>query len=332
MTGRMTTAYAGSGDITPENVAATLNALLPDKLGKLFIPAGVIRPRTNPGLKKVIKWLEEDEMGVGPDALFPEDNLVKAMVARNEELASKGEEPDELVLVMVPDPASGLDNSLIKEAHEAGIRVVDLTQAGDDIVPGEPEPEEPAAEEEPPFETDETPAEAAPSPAEVIEAAKEKAVAAAVAAQEAKAREAGREAGLAAAENVREREAKNLVFSLSISVPPESVLTFARVLADAMAAQQTAQKFTMGPEGDIVPAVSVTAPPARAGSLNVTPITSAPSLPKDKDPQPEGTVVYYYNESEAKYRPARGRKRDNEERVFLTPEEVAQAKEKGMLK
>lgn len=318
MTGRMTTAYAGSGDITEENVAATLNALLPDKLGKLFIPAGVIRPRSNPGLKKVIKWLEEDEMGVGPDALFPEDNLVKAMVARNEELAAKGEEPDELVLVMVPDPASGLDNSLIKEAHEAGIRVVDLTQAGDDIVPVPDEPDEPAAEEKPPFETDEPAAELPPTepeppaPAPPVDVAKQI--------------ESAKQAGIEAARAVREQSVEQ---GLSLSGPGITItLNLPQEAIDALAAAIVAATGPRPPTLDETTAKADAADAAQAAR----PITSAPSLSKDKDPQPEGTVVYYYDAEGAKYRPARGRKRDNEERVFLTPDEIAQAKEKGMIK
>jgi hypothetical protein len=279
-----TTAYAGSAQLDEENVAALLDQLLPDNLGMVYVPERVTR--SQPGLRLAVKWLEAE---VGTEGTIPVPNLLDALLKRREETG------DEVALVMAYDPDK--DAELAKEAHDKGIRVINLAAAGDDLLFEEEAP----ADEEPPFDTDEaTPATeeataepAAPSPAEVIAKASA--------------------AGLAAAEAARANGRQGVVIQLT--VPPEALAMLAQALVAAMGAQAAETMKAAQPE----PVASV------------TPITEAASSKGPKDPQPPGTIVHYYNKDEARYRPARGRLRPGEERVFLTPEEVKEAKAKNML-
>lgn len=305
--GKFTTAYAGSADLTEENVSALLDQLLPEDLGMIYIPERVTR--SQPGLRKTVKWLEGE---VGEDGTIPVPDLVKALVERRDS------EGDDVALVLVLDPASGIDNSIAREAHEAGIRVIDLASGGDDMVFDTPA-------EEPPFDVDEPPAEAAekpaaepgtPSPADAVA----KASAAGVAA--AKAHSEQQLAG-DVADTLREGVGVSVVLQLG----EDTISELARAIVKAMGeqAQRTLQASGLTPTHA---ALDQHDEPA----ATVTPITQAPGAGKaPKDPQPEGTVVYYYNAEEAKYRPARGRLRAGEERVFLTPEQVSLAKDKKML-
>src|SRR6185437_4955763 len=142
----------------------------------VYIPARV--PRFQAGLKKVVAWLESE---VGKDGTIPVPDLIEALLQRNRELSDEGKDVDDLVLVMLFDGEKDEDVELAKAAHEAGIRVVDLCAAGDDLLlddaditfeeeaPAEPEtepvdvtaPAEPAAAptaETPPWEAPAPPA------------------------------------------------------------------------------------------------------------------------------------------------------------------------------
>ena len=322
----ISTAYAGTADINEDNVAALLGQILPDgPLGMVFIPEKTIVKRNQPGLYKVVNWLQHSEDGVGEEGTIPVPNLVEALLGRNTKLAADGEDEDELILVMAYDPASGLDASLAKEAHDAGIRVINLAAAGDDLTFDEPDPE-PPAEDTPPFEPDEptdpTPAPEPPkeSPAQRVRKARE---AGTTAARRTRAPEPTAESPLAAEQAAADKRSAALAgipasggvqFNLTITVPAEGVATFAAAIVAAMGVQ----------------AQAVVEAPAPLPS-NVTPIGSAGGNAADPAGQPEGTAVYYYNEDKGTYRPARGTKRAGETRVFLTPDEVAEAKSKNML-
>lgn len=305
----LSTAYAGTADINEENLDALLNQILPDgPLGMIYIPDEIPR-RAFPGLTKVVGWLERE---VGKEGTIPVKNLVEALLERNSKLAAEGEDEDELVLVMVYNPASGLDNNLVKEAHAAGIKVLDLAAAGDEIVPEEPEP---PADEQPPFEPDE-PKQEEKAPAQE-ESPVGKAVRRATSAGKAAAtRQPAPEPPPAAAPPA----APSTGVQISINLPPEVLDALATALAPRLVAAMGAQ----------AQAVVATAP-AEPALASVTPIGTAGGNPADPAGQPEGTAVYYYNEEKGTYRPARGTKRKGEERVFLTPDEVAEAKTKGML-
>lgn len=298
----LTTAYAGSADIDEANVDALMNQLLPDgPLGYIYIPDKV-QKRVQPGLFKVVDWLQHNENGVGVEGTIPVPNLVQALLERNEKLAANDKELDELVLVMVYDPASDLDTGLAKEAHDAGIRVVNFSAAGDDLT-FEPEaaaePEVPAAEDQPPWEA--TPAEAAekpaavpatPSPAETV--------------QEATA------AGVAAAEATATptvTRAATEGYTLTLVLPLDAI----DAIAEAIVRHQSA--VLQVPEAE------------------VSNVVEHPTAGRQAEPAAPGepTTAYYYHDKNATYRPARGRKRDGEEKVELTSEGVRLLKQKGMI-
>lgn len=310
----LTTAYAGSADLKDENVDALLNQLLPDgPLGMVYIPETIVK-RNQPGLYKVINWLQHNENGVGVEGTIPVGNLVAALVERNEQLKNDGEDQDELVLVIAFDPASGLDNGLVKDAHAAGIRVIDLAQAGDDIVPEDEAPaEEPAADEpvqdEPPFDVDEP--EAAPEPEQPKESPAERVAKAADAGVKAAARhDVPSQLPVAPAPVAP----TGLVFEVKVTVAPEHLATFAQAIVEAMGAQAHAS-------------VEAAAPLATVTDL---PVGDKGTNKSDPAGQPEGTVVYYYDSQEDLYRRARGTKRKTEERVYLTEAEIEQIKAKGL--
>jgi hypothetical protein len=222
---------------------------------------------------------------------------------------------------MAYNNASGLDISLVQEAHDNGIRVIDLCAAGDDIVPADPEPpagepEVPVAgeEETPPWEAgpaeDEKPTDPTPPPAEQESPGE----------RVAKATQAGK----AAAKRTRAPEPapevpaspvapSGVQFQFTLNVPPEGVEIFARAIVQAMGAQA---------------ATVVAAPLATVTEL---PVGDRGSNKQDVAGQPEGTKPFYYNADEGKYRPARGTKRRGEERVFLTDAEIEEAKSSKML-
>lgn len=327
----LTTAYAGTADINEENLDALLNQLLPDgPLGMVYIPAGTIVKRNQPGLAKVVNWLQNNPNGVGVEGTIPVPDLIQAMLERNEKLQADDQEPDELVLVMVYNNASGLDNSLVKEAHENGIRVVDLCAAGDDIVPEEPAAEAEAPAEEPPWE-DDKPTDPTPAPPKE-EAEPAKSVRRATSAGKAAAAKHGvtpatevavpgkpLDEVLAAADALHGTAPApgSITINVSVTLPPGSIQDIASVFAPAIVA-------AMGAQAQAV----VEAPLASVTSL---PVGDRGSNKADVAGQPEGTRPFYYNEDEGKYRPARGVKRRNEERVFLTDDEIAAARASKML-
>jgi hypothetical protein len=302
MTNRLTTAYAGSGDITEENAAAILDQLLPDKLGLVLIPKLPKRVPSGspaqPGLRTAIKWLEKE---VGESGTIPVDDLLESLLARSEYVEDGETLHDDLALVMVFDPDSEADVELANAAHDAGIRVVNLAAAGDDLVFEDEvpaEPEVPAAEE-PPWEAPEPPA---TTPAEAVaQYAVTEAVKNATA------------AGVAAAA----QHSAPLALTITVPLGQDFIDALAHAVVKAMGVGAQA---------------AVAAAEAPATESNVTHIGAKP-VPTEEDPagQPPNTVVYYYNTEAGNYRPARGKARASEQRVFLTPEQVQEVKDKRLL-
>lgn len=306
----LSTGYAGTADIDPANIDALLGQILPDgPLGMVFIPEGTIVKRNHPGLVKVVDWLQNSPNGVGVEGTIPVKNLVEALLERNAKLAADGEEEDELVLVLLYNPASGVDVNLAKDAHEHGIRVINLAAAGDDLTFDDPatetEPEPPA--EDPPFEPD-PPKEETP-----------------VGRQVRKATDAGKAAGAKHAVTpapeptpapVAPVVTPGVAIQFTINMDPAAVNELAAAIVAAMGVQAQAV---------------VEAPAESYEMASVTPIGTAGNNAADPAGQPDGTAVYYYNAEKATYRPARGTKRKGEERVFLTPGDIAEAKQKGMI-
>ena len=315
----ISTAYAGTGDIDEANVDALLNQILPDgPLGMVFIPEGTIVKRNQPGLVKVVNWLQHNENGVGVEGTIPVKNLVAALLERNEKLAADGDDEDELVLAMVYNPASGVDVNLAQEAHNAGIRVINLAAAGDDLT-FDDAPDEPPAPEDPPFEPDPPKDEAKPkeSPAERV----------------AKATEAGKAAGAKATARKPAPEPPAPAVPVAASQEPLSMVItvpISQAFIDALA-HAIVQQMGSQAQAVVAPAELTLVRDETPGVNPSVPIGTAGGNKADPAGQPEGTAVYYYNEEKGSYRPARGTKRAGEERVYLTPEDVAEAKQKGMI-
>lgn len=323
-----TTAYAGSGKLDEKLVADHLNNLLPAELGFVFIPDGEIPPRRLVGLHRVVAWLESE---VGKEGTIPVSDLVAALVARRDggvafEGADEYEGGDDVALVMVYDPAVEADVELAKLAHAAGIRVIDLTHAADDIVfEDEPEDRETPALDEtlaetPPWEADEpTPAEAAAAAAEAeLDGGAERIAAVSPAAAVATARDKGIAAALAAEQTAADARSAALAapsgVQLTVTLDQATIDALADAIVAAMGRQAEVQLATVT---SIAPLGSVSA--------------DAPST------QPAGTKAYYYKElpdGGGSYRPARGvpKVAEGERKVYLTKEQEAEARSKGMLK
>lgn len=306
----LTTAYAGHGDTTAENIPAVLDTFLPQDLGMVYIPARV--PRYQSGLKKVVTWLESE---VGKDGTIPVPDLIEALLQRNKTLADEGKDLDDLALVMLYDDSKDEDVALARAAHDAGIRVVDLTKAGDDLLlddatvtfeetpveePVPDEPERPVAgeEETPPWEGDKPAKEPAGVPAPVTSPAE----------AVAKATELARLAGAA--------HSGGAPLSLVINVPlgQDFIDALAHAVVKAMGGLALA---SMG-------AVEAETP---AEPSKVSHIKSAGA----GDDQPDGTKPYYYDKDKGTYRPARGMARKTEDKVFLDAREIQALKESKLL-
>lgn len=307
MAGKYTSAYAGHGKITPENAAALLDQNLPQALGRIFIPENITRRQQ--GLLGVTQWFEKE---ISPDATIPVEDLVAALVERRDR-EGDNEDPgnDEVVLVMVYDPDNESDIALAQAAHDAGIKVVDITKAWAEMEFAEPEPEAPEepAEEEPPFVPDE-PTERAevPKPEPVREAID-------------RAKEAGEEAARIAQEavsNLAKAQPSGLNLVIPLHFSEDALETVASILAKKIVEAMARQAQLSVAQADTQPVATV------------TPINAKSAAGPD-DPQPPGTVVYYVNSDTGLYRPARGRKRDGEERVFLTPEQLKDIKDRKLL-
>ncbi len=297
MPNRLTTAYAGSGNITADNAKLHLDQFLPDALGLVFIPDHVARKQS--GLKHVIAWLEGE---LGSDATIPSDDLVQALLDRAEYDEDGETFHDDLALVMLFDRNNEDDVELAQRAHEAGIRVVDLCAAHDDLLPDlfAEEPEEtapteavakPVEEETPPW--DENPA------ARAIRKATEAGVAAAELAQE------------APAAPVLTTKAAGVSVKLTLSL--EDVRVLARALLDEMNVLSAAEAVSVAPE-----------PVLENGS--------AVGQPEQPDPGPgPDRKHFYYSTVTDKYRPARGRKRPDEQDAYLTAIKIREVTAIGMM-
>lgn len=312
-----TTAYAGHADVTPENVAAILDQTLPQALGMVYIPTLPKRvPSGHPpqkGLRAAIDWLTKE---VGESGTIPVDDVIQALLDRNSPEAieadkARGEDepgyrdgPDELVLVIAYDPESEADAELALAAHQQGIRVVNLAAAGDDIVFEDETVAE--AEELPPFEGG-TPIEETPGVKEQIEAAKAAGLDAAKAV-----REASEAAGLLPPRTAHTES--GFAVQVTINIPPEALQVLAQILGPQIVAAMGAQ---------------AQAAVASAPGENLATVTH---LPVGGEAKPgAGTVAYYYDGDKGTYRPARGKARESEQKVSLTPEEVAEIREKKLL-
>lgn len=143
----------GTGEVDEGNAAALLDDYLPERIGAVYRPARV--PRSNKSLSAVINWLESDDI-LGPKGTVPSDDLIASLLERQE-----GEIHDHIELIVLwPADPSDDDKEFVTKARDAGIRVVSLGDAIDDLAW---EPEQPAG----------APGEAAEVPAPTEEIVKE---------------------------------------------------------------------------------------------------------------------------------------------------------------
>lgn len=295
---KLSTGYVGWGDITETNAASQLDQLLPDQLGAVYVPERITRAQK--GLKTATAWLVNELTEAG---VFPVDNVIESLLKRQAETADDDDGPDDIALVMVYNPASGVDTGMAQEAHEAGIKVIDLI-SGDEILfeDSAPPEETPVEAETPPWEPE--PAEetvvvpqVSPGPKDIVDAAAK--------------------AGLAAAQAVQERQEVPVLTGLSviINIPAEALDALAQLIVDRMQGPAEVVEVAAAPSID-------TDDDTDTGPVGV--------VAGDND-QPEGTTPWYYNTTTDRYRKARARKRDEEVRTFLTPAQVEEVTSLGLV-
>lgn len=306
----LTTAYAGHADTKEENIPAVLDTFLPGQLGLVIIPERV--PRSQAGLKKVVTWLESE---VGKNGTIPEPDLIAALLARKDYEEDGEAKSDDLALVMLYDPENEDDVALAKAATEAGIKVVDLTAAGDDLLlddavvsfeetPVEPEPEAPAPEAAADIEA--APWEDKTAPADIKETIDRAAAAGVEAAEAVKAARAA-------------QPATGVNFHFTLQVPLEGIQVLADAVVRAMG-NQAAQALVAAVE-------DAPDPTAGTSGAQVSHIKAA----GDGEKPPEGTSPYYYDREKGTYRRARGMARQSEDKVHLDAREVRELKESKLL-
>jgi hypothetical protein len=291
---KLTTAYAGNGAVTAANVQAGLDVFLPNDLGLVIIPEKAGRRPLPAGLRNVVAWLEKE---VGTEGTIPVPDVVTALLDRAEYDEDGDTHHDDLALVMAYDPDNDDDVKLARRAFDAGIRVVDLCQAADDILLADAPVifDAPVTDDTPPWE------EPAPAP-DPVDVAGQIADAAA--------------AGVAAAEALREPAPDVVVAS-----PGQGVTVALTLSQDAISALASAIAASLG--------LPVAAPQDEAPEPG--PATVHQLHPETPGTQPEGTRAYYYNERNCTYRPARGKARDGEEKVFLTDQGVEEIRKRKLL-
>ena len=136
MPNRFTTAYAGSGTITPENAKFHLDQFLPEDpepgvsaLGLVLVPEHVARQQA--GLKHVIAWLD-GELG--------KDNVARAVTSSRRcwpagsTRRTARHTPTTSCSSCSTTRTAKRTSTLAQRAHDAGIRVVNLCAAADDLL------------------------------------------------------------------------------------------------------------------------------------------------------------------------------------------------------
>lgn len=129
-----TVAFAGTGEVTPENATALLDDWLPIEGVELLFPKVSRRDKT---LQALVKWGKDEEIDVHED----QEQLVDKLV----ELRNGG---DEVYLVLAWDESES-SSKLLEQALEAEVPVKDLTRALDDLEFEDETVPDPVSEPEP---------------------------------------------------------------------------------------------------------------------------------------------------------------------------------------
>lgn len=133
-------AFYGSGEVDLENATTLLDEYLPQSIGAALRPARI--PRNNKPLSSLVDWLESPDI-LGENGTIPAADLVAELVKRRDvEHHSRVE-----LLVLWPAEPTEQDKALVTEARAAGIKVVSIGDALDDLL-WEPEVEEVAEPED----------------------------------------------------------------------------------------------------------------------------------------------------------------------------------------
>lgn len=149
----ITTSYAfwGTGKADIENIGPLLDSELPrppHKTGGVFIPERV--PRHMTGLSATRSWLEEEfkDPVTEESGLTVSPDLIADLLAQLER-DDEGKSDFAKLIVVWPEEPTEADIEFVLRADDAGIRVMSLGDALDDLdlTPYRPAPEEPAAEE-----------------------------------------------------------------------------------------------------------------------------------------------------------------------------------------
>ena len=291
---KMTTAYHGSADITADNAASILNNLLPQDPPEGEGIGLVIVPTSVPRFRKGLKTVIGWLEGeVGKDGTIPADDVLAELLTRAEYKDDEGNDQfDDLVLVMLYDETNEDDVALAQKAHDVGIRVVNLAAAGDDLLFEDPEPETPPVAGE-----EETPPWEGTSVAEQVASAAQ--------------------AGVEAAQAVLEARGPDD----SVGVPGRGVSVTLSLSQDAIDLIAAAIVRSMAKDSE----------PARelASVTDISPVEKGEIDAADE--QAPGTTAFYYHEDTCKYRPARGRPKAGESKVFLTDEGIKQVTQRKLL-
>jgi hypothetical protein len=117
----------GSGKVDSGNADALLRDFIAEDLGTVYRPVRV--PRSHSGLKTVIDWFEDDEL-LGPGGL--DSNATDDILGDLK--GNRTVDGDDIILIALwPEAPTQEDSDYVREFIEAGIRVVDLCQALDDL-------------------------------------------------------------------------------------------------------------------------------------------------------------------------------------------------------
>jgi hypothetical protein len=117
----------GSGKVDPGNADALLRDFIAEDLGTVYRPTRV--PRSHSGLKTVIDWFEDEEL-LGPGGLDSNatDDMLGDLMANH-----KVDGDDTVLIALWPGEPTAEDTEYVRAFLEAGVRVVDLCQALDDL-------------------------------------------------------------------------------------------------------------------------------------------------------------------------------------------------------
>jgi hypothetical protein len=113
----------GSGKVDPGNADALLRDFIAEDLGAVYRPERV--PRGS--LKTVVDWFEDPEL-LGPGKTEPSNDILASLTH-----SARVDEDDIVLIALWPGEPTVEDTEYVRAFIDAGVRVVDLCQALDDL-------------------------------------------------------------------------------------------------------------------------------------------------------------------------------------------------------